>query len=141
MSVSCNEIDDAIHRLKKDKYRKQLPAMHKVAGGLPDDHPLYADHRIAYKAVPVKPKEECDPIMKDAIARLKDEHEMDRPFNGLPLSASGLSAGADDPLTGILDFSGANSASSVGSASIETSPSFDGLISLDAENIKSFNEI
>lgn len=149
MKVEKHEINDAIFRIKKDKFRKKLPTMHKIAGNLPVDHPLHSDHRITYVSAPPPPQvktckavsQDDSAIMRDAIARLQSTKEEDRPFNALPISAGGLSAGADDPLVGILDFSGANSISSVGALSIETSPSFDGLISLDAENIKSFNEI
>lgn len=78
--------------------------------------------------------------MKDAISTLKDGCEDERPYNALPLSSGGLSAGADDPLAGILDFSGANSLDSPGTIS-QSAPALDGLITLDQDNIRSFNEI
>lgn len=70
-------------------------------------------------------------MIREAINKLADPAEDERPYNSMPLSSSGLSAGADDPLAGILDLG--NTLDSVGAGALgDTKPSFDGLITLDS---------
>ena len=105
--ITPQEVAEAIQRIRNDKLRKQLPTMKKVATDNPWGHKT-SIHVDVHQTLPgtksgsrqVKITPENYPKSKKADCITEQE-----PFNPLPLSSDGLSAGATDPTVGILDLS------------------------------------
>lgn len=97
MEVKCDELAEAIWRIKADKYRRNPPNFKKYNGDGLRPPPRTRSTISWTKSPPIpgsyKESEDC----------------VEKPYNSMPLSSSGLSAGADDPLVGILDLDGTNS--------------------------------
>lgn len=120
INITPDEIIEAVEHIRSNNKRKKLP---KMKGDKDCQNTKTQDNDCKQETKKTMAKS-VKPIKSEDCAEPEVVVEQHNPYNPLPLSSGGLSAGADDPTVGILDLSAT------------PTPQY-----IDLDNFQSFNAI